>query len=83
MVSTGYGFFGARSREQRGSHVTPRCPCWCVRDALREDDERKARVGAIEHCFFKRVATELGRSDRKKLAKRRREGDEDTASLEF
>ena len=33
MVSTGYGFFGARSREQRGSHVTPRCPCWCVQDA--------------------------------------------------
>ena len=52
-----------------------------IERALREDDERKARVGATEHRFFKRVATELGRSDREKLAKRRREGDEDTASL--
>ena len=44
-----------------------------IERGLREDDKRKARIDAKECRFFKRVATDLARSDLETLAKRRRE----------
>ena len=46
-----------------------------IERGLREDDERKARIGAKECRFFKRAATDLERSDHETLAKRGREGE--------